>query len=63
MADDVFKEAPFWGDFSHDPGNLGPEVAGIIFPFAVARERERLRKRTSLLVVSRVFRRFEPHPV
>jgi hypothetical protein len=42
MADDVFKEAPFRGDVLDDPGDGGPEVAGIVFALAVPRQRERL---------------------
>jgi len=42
MPDDVFEEAPFGPDFADDAGDGGPEVAGIVFAFAVACERERL---------------------
>ena len=27
---DVFEEDPFWGTFPDNPGDVGPEVAGII---------------------------------
>ena len=33
---DVFKEDPFGGAFPDDAGNLGPEVAGIIFTTALS---------------------------
>jgi hypothetical protein len=42
MAGDVFKEGPFGPDFSDDACNIGPEVAGIIFALAIAREGEGL---------------------
>jgi len=34
MADDVFKEAPFWPDFVNDPGDVWPEMARVVFSFA-----------------------------
>jgi hypothetical protein len=36
MADDIFEEAPFWPDFVNDPGDVWPEVAGIILAFSHA---------------------------
>nr|WP_050526762.1 hypothetical protein [Pseudorhodobacter aquimaris] len=33
---DVFKEHPFGAAFADDPGNIGPEMAGIIGPAALA---------------------------
>jgi hypothetical protein len=42
MAGDIFKEAPSGGDFADDPGDLGPEVAGVIFPEAVPGQAEGL---------------------
>lgn len=32
MPGDVFEEDPFGGAFPNDPGDLGPEVPGIIGP-------------------------------
>ena len=32
MACDVLEEAPLGSDFPHDPGDVGPEVAGIVLP-------------------------------
>jgi hypothetical protein len=34
MAGDVFKKDPFWDAFANDPGNIWPEVAGIVGPTA-----------------------------
>ena len=42
MPDDVFKEAPFGGDFGNDAGDGRPEVARVILAFPVPREAERL---------------------
>ena len=42
VAGDVFKENPFWGTFADDPGDLGPEMAGIIGTTTLARGAERL---------------------
>ena len=42
MTGDVFKEDPFGGTFADDPGDLGPEVAGIIGTTAFACGTERL---------------------
>lgn len=42
MAGDVLEEAPLGSGFAHDPGDLGPEVAGIFLALAVPREGERL---------------------
>lgn len=42
MPGDVFKEAPFGLGFTDDPGNLGPEVPGVILALAMARVGERL---------------------
>ena len=30
MTGDVFEEHPFWGTFPDNPGDSGPEVAGIV---------------------------------
>lgn len=30
VAFDVFEEDPFWIDLSNDPGDLGPEVPGVV---------------------------------
>jgi hypothetical protein len=46
MAGDVFKEGPFGADLSDDTCNIGPEVAGIVLAFAVAREGEGLARIT-----------------
>jgi hypothetical protein len=35
MAGDVFKEAPFGGNFADDPGHGWPEVARIVLPLAI----------------------------
>lgn len=32
MPGDVLEEAPFGSDLAHDPGDVGPEVAGIVLP-------------------------------
>jgi len=36
MPGDVFEEDPFWDTFPDDPGDLGPEVAGIVGTAAFA---------------------------
>lgn len=42
MAGDVFEEAPFGRDLADDPGDLGPEVAGVALALSEAREGEGL---------------------
>lgn len=42
MAGDVFEEAPFGVCLSDDPGDLGPEVAGVVCPAPAACEAEGL---------------------
>lgn len=42
MSWHVFKEAPFGADLAHDPGDIGPEVAGVILAPAQAGEGEGL---------------------
>lgn len=46
MAADVFKEGPFGLSFAQDSGDFWPEMAGIVFAFAVARIGERLARIT-----------------
>ena len=42
MACDVFEEDPFGAALPNDPGNIGPEVTGIIGPAPFASSAERL---------------------
>jgi hypothetical protein len=42
MAGDVLKETPFGSHLGDDPGNIGPEVAGIVPALSQPRESERL---------------------
>nr|WP_323037682.1 hypothetical protein [Pararhodobacter sp.] len=42
MTGDVFEEDPFGTAFADDPGNVGPEVAGIVGTAALSRRAERL---------------------
>jgi hypothetical protein len=42
MAWDVLDEHPFGATLGNDPGDVGPEVAGIVGPAASARSAERL---------------------
>ena len=42
MAGDVLEETPFGLHFADDPGDLGPEVAGVVFALSKAREGEGL---------------------
>jgi hypothetical protein len=42
MAGDVLEEGPFRGDLADDPGDLRPEVPGVVGALAQPRERERL---------------------
>jgi len=42
MAGDVLEEAPLGADFTHDPCDLGPEVARIGLALAMPREAEGL---------------------
>jgi hypothetical protein len=42
VTGDVFKEHPFRAAFADDPGDLGPEVAGIVGPTALPRSAEGL---------------------
>ena len=44
MAFDVFEEAPFGIEFSDDSPYMRPEVAGIVFALAAAREAEGLAR-------------------
>lgn len=37
MPGDVFKEDPLGLHLSDDPGHVGPEVAGVVGPFALSR--------------------------
>jgi hypothetical protein len=36
VAADVFKKDPSRVDFSDDPGNVGPKVAFVVFPFSLS---------------------------
>lgn len=42
MPRDVFEEHPFGLHFSDDAGDVGPEVPGIVGPFALSSGAERL---------------------
>ena len=42
VTGDVFEENPFGGAFGDDPGDLGPEVAGVVGPAAFSGRAERL---------------------
>lgn len=42
MAGDVFEEAPFGSDLAGDPGDFGPEMAGIAVAEAVSGKAEGL---------------------
>lgn len=42
MAGDILEEAPLGIDFPHDPGDVRPEVPGVVLALSVAAERERL---------------------
>ena len=42
VTGDVLKEHPFWTAFADDPGDLGPEVAGVINAAALSGHAERL---------------------
>jgi len=42
MPWDVFEEDPFRADFPDDPGDVWPEVAGIVFAFSQTGESEGL---------------------
>ncbi len=42
MARDVFKEDPFGFDLANDPGNVWPEVAGVVFALSLSRGGKRL---------------------
>ena len=42
VTSDIFEEDPFWGTFPDNPGDVGPEVAGIIGATAFASGAERL---------------------
>ena len=42
MSGDVLEEHPLRGDFIDGPGDVRPEVAGVILALSVAAERERL---------------------
>lgn len=42
MTGDVFEEYPSGFDFSDDPGDVGPEVSGIVSALALSRGAERL---------------------
>ena len=44
MTGDVFEEHPLGLDFSDDAGNVGPEVPGIVCPFALSCGAERLAR-------------------
>jgi hypothetical protein len=39
---DVFEENPFWGTFPDNPGDIGPEVPGVVGTLAFASGTERL---------------------
>ena len=40
VTSDIFEEDPFWGTFPDNPGDVGPEVAGIIGATAFASSAE-----------------------
>ena len=42
MSGDVFEETPFGGDFADDPGDVRPEVSGIVCAAPKPAEGERL---------------------
>lgn len=42
MSRDVFKEDPFRFDLVDDPGNIGPEVTGVVFSLSLSRCGKRL---------------------
>ena len=42
MSSDVFEKDPLWDTFLDDPGNLGPDMAGIVGPTALSGGAERL---------------------
>ena len=42
MSRDVFKEDPFGLNLVDDPGNVWPEVAGVILALSLSRSRKRL---------------------
>lgn len=42
MPTDVFEEDPFWLQLVDDPGDMGPEVAGVIFSKSFPSGAERL---------------------
>lgn len=44
MTGDVFEEHPFRFDLSDDAGDVGPQVPGIVCPFALSRGAERLTR-------------------
>ncbi len=44
MTGDVFEEDPFGAAFGDDPGDVGPEVAGVVGPATLASGAEGLAR-------------------
>jgi hypothetical protein len=42
MAGDVLEETPLGADFPNDPGDLGPEVSGVLLAHSIAGKAEGL---------------------